>query len=78
MLVSVGWLVRQPTVRCRLYDINRNRSRFEAEQVLDEFARSLQDRVDPCSAVAGRIGVVEETMEPSSLGIWVRENSASS
>ena len=49
-----------------------NRSRYDAERVMDEFAGSLQDRVDPDGVVEGWLGVVSETMQPSSVGVWVR------
>jgi hypothetical protein len=50
-----------------------NRSRYDAERVMEEFAGSLQDRVDPDGVVEGWLGVVAETMQPSSVGVWVRE-----
>jgi len=50
-----------------------NRSRYDAERVMDEFAVSLRDRVDPDSVVDGWVSVVSETMEPSAVGVWVRQ-----
>jgi hypothetical protein len=49
-----------------------NRSRYDAERVADEFAGTLRDQVDPDGIVDGWVGVVEETMQPSALGVWVR------
>lgn len=49
-----------------------NRSRFVAEQVMEEFAGSLQGQVDPDGVVDGWVGVVEETMQPETVGVWVR------
>jgi hypothetical protein len=49
-----------------------NRSRFDAEHVMDEFASSLRDRVDPEGVVNGWVGVVTETMQPAARGLWVR------
>jgi hypothetical protein len=49
-----------------------NRSRYDAEKVMEGFAGSLQDRVDPDGVVDGWVAVVEETMQPSSVGVWVR------
>jgi hypothetical protein len=49
-----------------------NRSRYDAEHVMDEFASSLRDRVDPEGVVDGWVGVVSETMQPSAQGLWVR------
>jgi hypothetical protein len=49
-----------------------NRSRYDARQVMDRFAGSLQGGVDSEEVVDGWVGVVSETMEPSSVGVWVR------
>ncbi|MEX0865064.1 MAG: hypothetical protein WD269_09355 [Acidimicrobiia bacterium] len=49
-----------------------NRSRYDAERVMSEFAGSLRDRVDPDGVVEGWVGVVTQTMQPSSVGVWVR------
>jgi hypothetical protein len=51
-----------------------NRSRYDAERVMDQFAGSLQDRADSGGMVEGWLGVVSETMQPSSVGVWVRED----
>lgn len=50
-----------------------NRSRFDAERVISEFAGSLRNRVDADQLVAGWRTVVEDTMQPSAVGVWVRE-----
>jgi hypothetical protein len=50
-----------------------NRSRYDAERVMDGFSGSLRDEVDPDQVVTGWLSVVNETMHPSSAGIWVRE-----
>lgn len=49
-----------------------NRSRYHAEQVISEFGAALRDRVDPDGVVDGWVEVVAETMEPSSVAVWVR------
>ncbi len=49
-----------------------NRSRYDAERVIDDFTGTLRERVDPESVVEGWVGVVSETMQPASLGVWVR------
>jgi hypothetical protein len=51
-----------------------NRSRYDAERVMDEFAGSLRDRVDPDEVVDDWIDVVAETMQPAAIGVWVRED----
>jgi len=50
-----------------------NRTRYDAERVMDRFAGSLRDRVDSGEVVDGWVGVVTETMHPASAGVWVRE-----
>ena len=50
-----------------------NRSRFDAERVVQGFANALQERVDPEGVVDGWLGVVSETMQPAAAGVWVRE-----
>ncbi len=49
-----------------------NRSRFDAERVVQGFASTLQERVDPEGVVDGWLGVVSETMQPAAVGVWVR------
>jgi hypothetical protein len=50
-----------------------NRSTYDTAQVMDEFAGSLRDEVDTGEVIEGWVGVVEETMQPSAVGVWVRE-----
>ncbi len=52
-----------------------NRSKYNAERVMDRFAESLQDRVEEGDLVDGWVGVVSETMEPALAGVWVRDGS---
>jgi hypothetical protein len=40
---------------------------------MEEFAGTLQDRVDPDGVVDGWVVVVAETMQPAAVGVWVRE-----
>ncbi len=51
-----------------------NRSRYNAQLVVDEFAGSLRDRVASEEVVDGWVGVVAETMQPAAAGVWVRES----
>lgn len=55
-----------------LVDRRFNRSKYDAERVMDEFTGSLRDRVDADSVVEGWLGVVDSTMQPASVGVWVR------
>lgn len=56
----------------RLVDRRFNRSRYDAERVMDAFAVSLRGRVDAQAVLSGWTGVVAETMQPSAIGVWVR------
>jgi hypothetical protein len=49
-----------------------NRSRYDAEQVIAGFVSSMRDEVDPEGLIEGWVGIVSETMEPTSVGAWVR------
>jgi hypothetical protein len=51
-----------------------NRSRYDAERVMDQFAGSLQDPADSGDVVDGWVGVVSETMQPAAVGVWVRDS----
>ncbi len=51
-----------------------NRSRHDAEQVMDGFSGSLRQGLDPNTLVGGWVGVVSETMQPSSVSVWIRND----
>ena len=50
-----------------------NRSRYDAEKVMDEFSGSLRNGVDGPAVVNGWIEVVSETMHPTTAAVWVRD-----
>jgi hypothetical protein len=50
-----------------------NRSRYDAQKVMDGFSGSLRDQVDPVRVIEGWVGVVSQTMQPAAAGVWVRE-----
>ncbi|HEX2403926.1 MAG TPA: hypothetical protein VHM29_04425 [Acidimicrobiia bacterium] len=63
-------------VRKRIQDLvdrRFNRSRYDAQKVMDGFTGSVRDQVDPVGVIEGWVGVVSETMQPASAGVWVRE-----
>lgn len=57
----------------RWVDRRFNRSRYDAERVVEGFAYSLQERVDPDRVVDGWIGTVIQTMQPAEIAVWIRE-----
>jgi hypothetical protein len=50
-----------------------NRSRFDAQRVAEGFAGSLRDETDAALIVRGWVGVVAETMQPTAVGVWTRD-----
>jgi hypothetical protein len=50
-----------------------NRTRYDAERVMDGFTGTLRDEVDPDWVVTGWVSVVNDTMHPASAGVWVRQ-----
>lgn len=51
-----------------------NRSRYDAQHVMDGFSGSLRQDVDPDAMVQGWVGVVSATMQPSSVSVWIRND----
>ncbi len=49
-----------------------NRSRYDAASVLESLTGQLRARVDPEGVVADWVEVVEETLQPAAVGVWVR------
>ncbi|HEY5932152.1 MAG TPA: hypothetical protein VIT63_04505 [Nitrospira sp.] len=49
-----------------------NRSRYDSAIVMDHFADTLRHQVDADQVVDGWVGAVSKTMQPVSLGVWVR------
>jgi hypothetical protein len=52
-----------------------NRSRYDAERVMDGFSGSLRDEVDPDRVLHGWVLVVNETMNPAGSAVWVRSET---
>ncbi len=50
-----------------------NRSRYDAEKVMDEFSGSLRNGVDGPAVVEGWIDAVSKTMHPATAAVWVRD-----
>jgi hypothetical protein len=52
-----------------------NRSRYDAQQVIDGFSGSLRRDLDSDTLVRGWVNVVSETMQPETVSVWVRNDS---
>ncbi|MET0697358.1 MAG: hypothetical protein ABWZ58_08005 [Acidimicrobiia bacterium] len=50
-----------------------NRTRYDAEKVMDDFSGSLRDGADGPAVVEGWIDVVSKTMHPTTAAVWVRD-----
>jgi hypothetical protein len=56
----------------RLVDRRFNRAAYNAQKVVDAFGERLRAGADPHAAGADLVGAVEQTLEPSAVGIWTR------
>jgi len=56
-------------------DARFNRARYDGERVVSEFMGSMRHEVDIDAVVGGWIDVVDHTMQPSVVAVWVRGNS---
>ena len=52
------------------------RSRYDAQRTLDVFGTALRDQVDLDSVRAALLGVVDETLRPTHVGVWLRRNDS--
>jgi hypothetical protein len=57
----------------RFVDRRFYRSRYDAQQVADEFSARLRDQVDPDQVAAEWVEVVQRTLQPAAVAVWVRE-----
>ncbi len=57
----MGWVDR------RFY-----RSRYQMEQVMDDFSSHLQDQVDPDQMASDWVGLVTDTLRPTTAGVWLK------
>jgi hypothetical protein len=49
-----------------------NRSRYDAQRVLDHLSASMRDEIDPESVREQWLGAVVGTMQPASVAVWVK------
>jgi len=59
----------------RWVDRRFNRSSYDLEQITDRFAARLRDQVDADRLADDWATVVTGTLQPSAVGVWVRERS---
>jgi hypothetical protein len=56
----------------RWMDRRFNRTRYDIAEVIAAFTNSLQVEIDPARLTTGLLDVVSGTMQPASVGLWVR------
>jgi hypothetical protein len=57
----------------RVVDRRFNRMRYDAERVVEGFVGSLQVKTDLDEVVDGWVEVIDDTMSPSIVGVWVKQ-----
>lgn len=55
-----------------IIDKRFNRRKYDAQQVLNDFARTVRDETDLETLTAHLIQVVDETMQPTSVSVWLK------
>ena len=50
------------------------RSRYDAQRVADDFADQLRNEIDPSAVAADWAGVVNDTMHPRAIAIWIKRD----
>jgi hypothetical protein len=68
-----GALPAAPPTMQRLVDRGFNRARYDAERTVAAFAARLRDEVDLEQLRAEILATVAQTVEPSSVSLWLRE-----
>jgi MFS family permease len=58
-------------VRLRI-DRYFNRAAYDAQQVVEAFGQRLRDGADPHTASADLLAAIDQTLQPSTLGVWTR------
>jgi hypothetical protein len=59
-----------------LVDRRFNREQYDAEVAVEVFARELRDGVEPEHVKGSLLGVVNQTVQPSGVALWLRDGPA--
>jgi hypothetical protein len=57
----------------RLVDRRFNRTRYDADQTVAAFAARLKDAVDHDAVRADLLGVVQRSLEPTHVAVWISQ-----
>jgi hypothetical protein len=60
-----------------LIDRRFYRQKYDAEQILSEFAFTSRDEVDPDELTESLLRVIEETLQPGTVSLWLRSGMRS-
>ena len=52
-----------------------NRSKYDAQRVLQEFGKTVRDETDLEKLTGRLMQVVDETMQPRSLSLWLKKQA---
>jgi len=55
-----------------IIDRRFNRNKYNAQQVLNDFAKTVRDETDLDKLTGRLVQVVDETMQPRSVSVWLR------
>ena len=54
-----------------------NRKKYDAQQVLEKFSETVRDETDLDKLAAKLVNVVNETMQPKSVSVWLKKEKSS-
>ena len=52
-----------------------DRRRYDAARTIQEFSTRLRQQIDLDTLTAELLGVVEQTMQPTSVSVWLRPSA---
>ncbi|MCU1472884.1 hypothetical protein [Amnibacterium sp.] len=58
----------------RVIDRRFDRAQYDAQTVVEHFGRRVRNGADPHTAGADLLGAVSQTLQPTALGLWTRED----
>jgi hypothetical protein len=59
----------------RVVDRRFNREQYDAEVAVEGFAREMRDEVEPEHVKGSLLGVVNQTVQPSGVALWLRDGT---